>query len=198
MKKIFKSMIIGLVLCFVFTLIPFEGECKAISDKVLRIHILANSDSKEDQNLKLKVRDAIVSEGEEILQGVTSKEDAKELVSRNIERFEKVAQNTITENGYTYPVTVELTNMHFNTRYYNNISMPAGFYDALRVKIGNADGKNWWCVMFPSLCIFSVSKTETLEDNLSENQYKIVTSNNDFKFKFKIVEFFSWICDSFS
>ena len=87
--------------------------------------------------------------------------------------------------------------MYFDTRHYGNITMPGGFYDALRVKIGKAEGKNWWCVMFPSLCIYSVSKTETLEENLSDGEYKIISSKNEYQYRFKIVEIFTGICNFF-
>ena len=168
MKRLFRSVIFALTFCFILMLVPFEGQCREISDKVFRVHILANSDSEADQKLKLRVRDALVNAGEEILKDVDSKEEAERLIEKNIPKLKSIAENVVFQNGYDYPIDLEITNMYFDTRHYGNITMPGGFYDALRVKIGKAEGKNWWCVMFPSLCIYSVSKTETLEENLSD------------------------------
>ncbi len=198
MKRLFKSVIFALVLSFVLTLIPFEAECREISDKVFRVHILANSDREADQKLKLMVRDALVNAGEEILKDIDTKEEAEALIEKHIPRLKSIAEKVISENGYNYPVELEITNMYFDTRYYGNITMPGGFYDALRVKIGKAEGKNWWCVMFPSLCIYSVSKTETLEENLSKDEYKIISSDTQYQYRFKIVEIFTGICNFFT
>ena len=197
MKRLFRSVIFALTFCFILMLVPFEGQCREISDKVFRVHILANSDSEADQKLKLRVRDALVNAGEEILKDVDSKEEAERLIKKNIPKLKSIAENVVFQNGYDYPVDLEITNMYFDTRHYGNITMPGGFYDALRVKIGKAEGKNWWCVMFPSLCIYSVSKTETLEENLSEGEYKIISSENEYQYRFKVVEIFTGICNFF-
>lgn len=197
MKRLFRSVIFALTFCFILMLVPFEGQCREISDKVFRVHILANSDSEADQKLKLRVRDALVNAGEEILKDVDSKEEAERLIEKNIPKLKSIAENVVFQNGYDYPVDLEITNMYFDTRHYGNITMPGGFYDALRVKIGKAEGKNWWCVMFPSLCIYSVSKTETLEENLSDGEYKIISSENEYQYRFKIVEIFTGICNFF-
>ena len=197
MKRLFRSVIFALTFCFILMLVPFEGQCREISDKVFRVHILANSDSEADQKLKLRVRDALVNAGEEILKDVDSKEEAERLIEKNIPKLKSIAENVVFQNGYDYPIGLEITNMYFDTRHYGNITMPGGFYDALRVKIGKAEGKNWWCVMFPSLCIYSVSKTETLEENLSDGEYKIISSENEYQYRFKIVEIFTGICNFF-
>lgn len=197
MKRLFRSVIFALTFCFILMLVPFEGQCREISDKVFRVHILANSDSEADQKLKLLVRDALVNAGEEILKDVDSKEEAERLIEKNIPKLKSIAENVVFQNGYDYPIDLEITNMYFDTRHYGNITMPGGFYDALRVKIGKAEGKNWWCVMFPSLCIYSVSKTETLEENLSDGEYKIISSENEYQYRFKIVEIFTGICNFF-
>ena len=197
MKRLFRSLIFALTFCFILMLVPFEGQCREISDKVFRVHILANSDSEADQKLKLLVRDALVNAGEEILKDVDSKEEAERLIEKNIPKLKSIAENVVFQNGYDYPVDLEITNMYFDTRHYGNITMPGGFYDALRVKIGKAEGKNWWCVMYPSLCIYSVSKTETLEENLSDGEYKIISSENEYQYRFKIVEIFTGICNFF-
>ena len=114
--------------------------------------------------------------------------------------FQKIAQQTILDNGYNYSVKININNFYFPTKNYGDISLPAGIYDALRVEIGNACGKNWWCVMFPSLCFIDISSgivdetsKELLENNLSHESYNIVsnTSNTGIKFKFKLLELFA-------
>lgn len=198
MKKIFKSIVVGFLVAALFVFVPFEGECREISTQVFRVHILANSDIEEDQNLKLRVRDAVIAYGETIFQNVHSKDEAMAIVEENLEQFILVAENTIREYGYNYPVTAAVKNICFDTRYYGDITMPGGFYDALQIKIGDAHGKNWWCVMYPSLCIYSASDSDTLDEKLSDNQYNIISSENKFEFRFKVVEIFNSILDFFT
>ena len=183
-------MCVAFVFLFIFAMIPFEGECRSISDNVLRVHILANSDSKEDQALKLKVRDALLSQGEFLYSDAHSKEEAQRITSDNLDYFARLAHNTLKENGYDYPVSAQMANVCFDTRHYDNITMPGGYYDALQIKIGKAQGKNWWCVMYPSLCIGAAAGSDTLENKLTTDQYTIVNSHDKYVFKFKIVELF--------
>lgn len=171
-----------------------------ISNSVFRLHVLANSDSKEDQNLKYLVRDSLLDYMNTLCEGITSKEDAVTLLTTQKDNFENIALKVIRENGYDYTVKINIGTFNFPTKTYGDISLPAGMYDALRVEIGNANGKNWWCVMFPSLCFIDISSgvvgedsKELLEDNLSEESYNIVsnTSNSGIKFKFKLLELFA-------
>lgn len=196
------------ILLLVFLLVLFVGFCAVsyvqavtenISDNVFRLHVIANSDSDEDQNLKYIVRDEVLKYVKTIAGDVTSKEELISIVSKNLDNIKKVAEDTVVNNGYNYPVTVEIGNFDFPTKTYGDISFPAGFYDALRVKIGAAAGKNWWCVMFPPLCFVDIStgivddtSKQTLKDDLSEESYDIVSSNDDtIHFKFKILEMFN-------
>lgn len=197
MKRVFKSIIVGVLCAMFLSLIPFEAKCREISSQVFRIHILANSDSKEDQQLKLSVRDRIVEASEELLSDVHSKEEAMNVVSCNLDYLQSVAHDEIKRCGYDYSVTVDIKNLWFDTRYYGSITMPGGFYDALQIRIGEAKGKNWWCVMYPSLCLFTAAKTETVEEKLSEDQYEIVSSEEGFEFRFKVVELFTGFCNLF-
>ncbi len=197
MKRVFKSIIVGVLCAMFLSLIPFEAKCREISSQVFRIHILANSDSKEDQQLKLSVRDRIVEASEELLSNVHSKEEAMNVVSCNLDYLQSVAHDEIKRCGYDYSVTVDIKNLWFDTRYYGSITMPGGFYDALQIRIGEAKGKNWWCVMYPSLCLFTAAKTETVEEKLSEDQYEIVSSEEGFEFRFKVVELFTGFCNLF-
>ncbi|MBQ1978159.1 MAG: stage II sporulation protein R, partial [Ruminococcus sp.] len=104
----------------------------------------------------------------------------------------------ILSEGYDYDVSAKIDNIYFDTRYYEDVTMPGGYYDALQIRIGEAKGKNWWCVMYPSLCLFSASKSETLDSDLSTKQYEIVKSEGEYEFRFRILEIFYSIIDFFS
>lgn len=198
-----KFFIIFLLLA-IFILLSANSYVNAISsniaDGVFRLHVIANSDSVEDQNLKYKVRDALLDYMNSICSDVSSKEDAMNIASEHLEDFKAIAENVIYENNYTYPVSVEIGKYDFPTKNYGDVSIPAGIYDALRVKIGKASGKNWWCVMFPPLCFVDVSSgivpnesKELLQENMSTEEYDLITNssnNSDLNFKFKIVELF--------
>lgn len=171
-----------------------------ISSSVFRLHVLANSDTAEDQNLKYLVRDSLLDYMNNLCKGIKSKEDAINLVTEHKKDFEDIALKVISENGYDYSVKINIGNFYFPTKTYGDISLPAGMYDALRVEIGKASGQNWWCVMFPSLCFIDISSgivnnesKELLEENLSDESYNIVsnTSNVSIKFKFKLLELFA-------
>ena len=169
-----------------------------ISKNVFRLHVLANSNSEEDQNLKYKVRDSLISYMNSLCADVNSKSEAIEIAESHVDEFKQIALDVIKENGYNYNVEIEIGNFEFPTKQYGDISFPAGFYDALRVKIGKAEGQNWWCVMFPPLCFVDVTSgvvpedsKENLQENLSDEDYSIVSQDDAVtKFKFKIVELF--------
>lgn len=171
--------------------------CRDISNAVFRLHVIANSDSEEDQSLKLIVRDKVLEYMSSISNGLESKEELRILLNDNLPILEKVAKQTIKENGYDYDVSLEIGNFSFPTKKYGDITLPPGYYDALRIKIGNASGQNWWCVMFPPLCFVDVStgvvpeeSKKIIKENLSEEEYNLISanSNSNTQFKFKIVE----------
>ena len=171
-----------------------------IANSVFRLHVIANSDSREEQDLKYKVRDSLINYMNSICANCENKQDAINLVTEHKDDFKQIALDTIKDNGYSYDVNISIGNFSFPTKDYGDISLPAGFYDALRVEIGEAKGQNWWCVMFPPLCFVDVSSgvvpeesKEELEDNLSEEEYALVSNDSDTKiqFKFKILEFFN-------
>lgn len=191
MKILLKSVCLGLVMTIALSLIPFAERCQDISDKVFRVHILANSDSEEDQELKLCVRDAVIAESEELLCNVHDKSQAMSVISDNLDLLGDRALEVIAENGYDYDVRLSVTNMYFDTRYYDDITMPSGYYDALRIRIGKAEGKNWWCVMYPSLCLYSEGKSDSLKDKMTNDEYAIISSDGKYEFRFKILEFFN-------
>ena len=200
-KIIEKAICLALALSELFSFTGFAAACSGISDSVLRLHILANSDSEEDQALKLKVRDRLLTESAGMLDGVSSRGDAEAVVREKLPELKAAAEDEIRRQGYDYQVKVELTNMYFTTRQYNTVSLPAGRYDALRVSIGAAEGKNWWCVIFPQMCLPTAGEKQELEDVLDAEQMDIVEDggqNSGYEVKWKCLEFFeqlrSWLC----
>ena len=168
-----------------------------IADSVFRLHVIANSDSDVDQNLKYTVRDNLLEYMNELCVNCSTKEEAISIAQQNIESFKQIALDTIKNEGFDYSVNVCIGNFEFPTKHYGDISLPAGYYDALRVEIGEAKGQNWWCVMFPPLCFTDVSSgivpeesKEDLEETLTDEEFSIVSDNDSFdiKVKFKILE----------
>ena len=195
----FKRIFILIFLFIIYTCICAFSYTNAvfssISDNVFRLHVIAASDSDEDQALKYIVRDSVLQYINEITKGLESKDQIIDAVSNNTKEIKRIAEETIHTNGYDYTVEIEIGNFEFPTKTYGDVSFPAGYYDALRIKIGKAEGQNWWCVMFPPLCFVDVSSgivpeesKQVLEENLSEEEYNLV-SNEDYAVKFKIVEF---------
>ena len=191
MKKFEIAMVLGFVLSVMLTsLFSFASDCSAVRGEVLRLHILANSDSDTDQELKLKVRDRVLEETGELFSGAKSLETAQNLAKENLEKIVAVAQDEITQNGFDYGVTASLVTMYFDTRHYDSYTLPAGMYDAVRIEIGKAEGKNWWCVMFPPICVGSAIDQNELEEILSEKGEEIIEGTQKYRFKFYIVELF--------
>lgn len=151
MKRIICALCIGFF-CILALNLDFEATEAALANSVIRLHVLANSDSKEDQALKLKVRDRIIAEMEHMFDSSGDIDAARETVEQNIEAIREIAADEIQKNGYNYDVSVDLGMSEFPTKEYGSIVLPAGSYEALKINIGNAKGKNWWCVLFPPLC----------------------------------------------
>lgn len=201
MKKIKKILIVFnlFIIYLLFSIFSYSNATSSeISDTVFRLHVIANSDTLEDQNLKYLVRDKLIEYMNSISGDISTKEEAISLAKNNKDNFYNIAKQVIKDNGYNYDVNVEIGNFSFPTKTYGDISLPAGFYDALRVKIGNASGKNWWCVMFPSLCFVDVSNgivpetsKEKLQSTMQEENYNLISSDEmEYKLKFKLVEMF--------
>ena len=167
------------------------GEQTALSEKVVRLHVLANSDSQEDQALKLRVRDRVLAETETLLESSTDRNEAERRLTAALPELERLAAEEITESGYDYTVSVRLEETAFPTRTYDGFTLPAGEYLALRVLIGAAEGQNWWCVAFPPLCAAaSEDVAETaLAAGLSEGQVGLITEENQgYELRLKSVE----------
>lgn len=186
-------------LCLVLVILISISFCKTernLSDNLLRMHIIANSDSKADQQTKLKVRDSILNEMGKELSSFPTASYAKVNVSKKLDKIKTIAQNTLIQEGIKEDVKVSLENTYFPRKSYHDITLPKGNYDALRVEIGNAKGQNWWCVMFPPLCFADCATGEIKEDdkeklksNLPKSEAELITSDkNSIKVKFKLYE----------
>lgn len=165
----------------------------SLENDVVRLHILANSDSYDDQLLKYAVRDAVLEKGSVYFENIFSCEDAKAAAKGCLPALEEIARETVAEKGYDYTVTAEFEKIPFNERVYENVTMPAGVYDAVRINIGNAEGQNWWCVMYPPLCLPAASEEDT-DEYFTEDEKEMLTKPQKFRCKLKFLE---WIEDMF-
>ena len=187
-RRLLRAGIGGLVLCLLISLCGFYGRCTGVRESVVRLHILANSDSDEDQALKLKVRDAVVEAAAGWLDGAENADEALTMAQERLPELKAVAQQTVTDAGYDYPVDATLCTMYFTTRQYETVTLPAGVYEAVRFTIGSGEGKNWWCVVYPPLCAGAAMQRKTLDDVLDSEQVAMVTDGERFEVRFKVVE----------
>ena len=200
-----KYSILILFLLFLYIAVCAFSYVNAVSydiaDSVFRLHVIANSDSKEDQDLKYIVRDNVLNFMNDICKDAKSKKEAIDIANKHKDDFKRIALDTINKNGFNYDVAVEIGNFSFPTKTYGDISLPSGYYDALRIKIGEAKGQNWWCVMFPPLCFVDVSSgivpdssKEVMKNDLSSEEFSLISNEDgatDISFKFKLIEFFN-------
>lgn len=172
----------------------------SISGKLIRFHVIANSDSEEDQRLKLKVKDEVIKYLIPMLEKCTTIEESRQLLESNDDKIKAIAERVIKENGYNYEVNSELSRVNFPVKTYGPITLPQGNYEAYRILIGKASGENWWCVMFPPLCFIDITKGEVAEEKtleqmkgvLSEEELEYVNNDSEnIQFKFKIVEIYN-------
>ena len=183
------SLLIALIICGVLNINAFSQQCESIREKMLRMHVIANSDSEEDQQLKLKVRDAVLLAGEKVFDGSITATEAKEKITPYIDYLENTALETIKNEGFDYNVKITVEKEYFNTRTYeNSVTLPAGYYTAVKVIIGEGKGQNWWCVMFPPMCLPTAVAECEISDVLTDDETEIVTETDKYKFRFKIVE----------
>lgn len=204
----FKDLILRFFIVFfllaIFIFISAKSYSKVmfknISNNFLRLHVIANSDSTEDQILKYKIRDSVIAFLNPLFKDVTSKAEAVDILYNHKEEISKLASEISKSMGYNYDIKVNIGNFYFPTKEYTQVTLPQGFYDALKIEIGEAHGQNWWCVMYPSLCIidtkncsFSSESNKLLKENLGTEEYSIITNSNkstDLKIKFKLIELF--------
>ena len=167
------------------------GSQSALAGRVVRLHVIAHSDSGADQALKLRVRDAVLAAAAPCLEGAADRQAAEALLSAHLEELADAGAAAVTEAGYSYPVTVSLSDSWFPTKAYDSFSLPAGTYRALRVVIGDGAGQNWWCVVFPPLCFGTVTEfaDAAAVAGLSEDQISLITAGDGgYVLKFRLVE----------
>jgi len=159
--KRYEGLFLGFLFLFavLFESLFSTGQAvTTVEDSVIRLHILANSDSEEDQALKLIVRDRLLKEGENLFPKVSSREEAEQILLQNLPRLQNAARETVALEGYCYPVALSLQNCGFETRQYDGFSLPKGDYLSLQVVIGAGEGRNWWCILYPPLCLSAAGK----------------------------------------
>ena len=166
-----------------------ELKYEDIADKIIRFHVLANSDSEEDQKLKLKIRDEVVKYISSKLSDSKNIDDAREIILENKEQMESIAIKVIKDNGFDYEVKSVLSRENFPDKVYGDLIFPQGEYEAYRILIGSAKGQNWWCVMFPPLCFVDETKNVVDSTDIKENIKQEDSSEKKIKFKFKLFEF---------
>ena len=197
-KILLSVTAIAISIYMAFSCTYFTASAGTVKEDVVRLHILANSNSEIDQEVKLKVRDALLETNASILSDSVTKENAKEHFESSKDILLKTAKKTLKENGFNYNVKITLQEEYFNTRTYGNLTFPAGQYTALKVVLGEGEGKNWWCVMFPPLCVPAADGLETNEttaDYLTQSGEKIVNGGEKYIIKFKLLEIYEELRD---
>lgn len=180
----------ALIFSMIFSLAGFEAKCNELRNNILRLHIIANSDSEEDQFIKLEIRDKLLTASNGLFESAGNKEQAIKTVNDNTDVFIYAAQSVLKEYGKNQPVSIDVGRAYFDTREYENFTLPAGEYDAVRVLIGKAEGKNWWCVMFPSMCIPAAEKEHKLTEAVDPLSAEIAENAPRYEMRFKIVEWY--------
>lgn len=172
---------------------------QGISHKIIRFHVIANSDSDADQALKLKVKEAVVNYTSELLCNSKSISETEDLLSSHTNDIISIANKVISENDYDYPVTAEITDTYFPTKSYGSYTFPPGTYRAFQIKIGEAKGKNWWCVLYPPLCFIDIShgtvnpeSEELLKETLTTDEFQAVSDEYTVKYRFKYLTFLNY------
>ena len=194
-KKMFSrraaelSAVVGLKCAIFASMAHFEAACDDLRQNVLRLHIIANSDSEEDQAVKLLVRDKILAESSDIFAGETELEKAEEKAAEGLDEFCKTAEEVLSENGFSYGASVEIGDSYFETREYEDFTLPAGNYRSLIIKLGAAKGKNWWCVIFPAVCVPAATEA-SLSDSTSSTSAEIAEHPQKNIMRFNTVEIY--------
>lgn len=190
-KKIRISLIFGLICAICLSFFNFNLLCDDLRQNVLRLHIIANSDSEADQELKLKIRDAILSETGSLFANSQSLEEANLQTEQHLKNFEDIANRVINESGFGYDATATIGERFFETRHYENFTLPAGNYRSLIINLGESKGKNWWCVIYPTVCLPAASGD--LRDTVNNKSAHIAEHSERYIIRFKIVEIFEKI-----
>jgi len=199
-KKIVWYILVGMNVCLLLLMgMQYEKRQRiqeSIAGKVLRFHVLANSDEVYDQELKLKVRDAVGAQMAELLSDAKSREECEQIIQRELDEIARTAQSVIKEEGYSYEAETFLREVQFPVKTYGDYTFPAGKYEALEVVIGEGEGHNWWCVMYPNMCfagsvyeVVDEDAAEALQEVLSPEEYEKVLASGDYEVQFKYLTF---------
>lgn len=211
MDRKHKMMVAGAAAVLIVTgvLMYFYGEAtkgqqrqRAIAEEIIRLHVVANSDSEEDQQLKLKVKETIVTYLRGEMKNATTVDEARQAIRDNLPEIEEIANEKMQNEGFDYTAKASLGECYFPVKEYGDLTFPAGDYEALRVHLGAGEGKNWWCVMYPSLCfvdsVYQVvpdSSKEELKKSLTEEDYEsLLDGGEDVTYSFKIWEWLKNLC----
>lgn len=182
-----RALVCGFVLAALCSFFPFAAACGQLPQDVVRLHVVANSNGAEDQAVKLLVRDAVLEEAARWYQGAGSMEEASSQLCTHLQSIAGAARQVLGEQGVGYSATAQMTEMYFPTRDYGDFRLPAGRYRTLRVTLGEGAGKNWWCVVFPSLCLPAATQEEALL-TLPEGERQVVEGGQEVQVKLKAVE----------
>lgn len=189
-KKILNISLICGLLCSIFlSLANFNVSCDGLRSNLLRLHIIANSDSEQDQQLKLEIRDAILENSYELFEKALNTNEAIHEAECAIPRLEEIANNVIKENGFSYKAVATVGDSYFETREYENFTLPAGTYKSLIITVGEGKGKNWWCVLFPTICLPSAGEN-SIASVAGEDCAQIAENPQKFIMRFKAVEIY--------
>ncbi len=188
-RNIELSILFALIFSVLLSFLRFDAACADIKSNVVRLHIIANSDSDLDQSLKLKVRDAILKETGELFDSNENYDTALSVCQENLSVFEEIADNVIKENGFSYKSEAEIGDTYFETRVYDTFTLPAGTYKSLNIRLGKAEGKNWWCVVFPAVCIPAAANTD-LSESVGNDGVEITSNAPKYVAKFKAIEIY--------
>ena len=196
-KNIELGILIGLICAIALSFARFEVRCDELRQNVLRLHIIANSDESEDQNLKLRVRDEILKNSTDVFKNCNTTEEAIITAGDNIEKISEIANKVIKENGFDYEASASVGDTYFDTRVYDDFTLPAGTYKSLIVNLGEGKGKNWWCVVFPCVCVPSATDA-SLSDSVSLEAAQTAENASKYEIRFKSVEIYEQIKKLFS
>lgn len=205
-KKLFLSVLIGVIATLTLEFVNYKNTPdtddlrQSVSEKILRLHVIANSDSDADQAVKLKVKDAVVTYLKNCMGNDISLSDAKNIILENEDKIIDLCKKVLSENNFNYDVSMEITNCYFPIKTYGDISLPEGNYNALRITLGSASGKNWWCILYPPLCFVDVSygivpddSKKELKSILNDDEYALISGDEEISFRFKYLTFLNFL-----
>lgn len=186
--KIECAAFFAFIICITVSTYNLNRSCDGIRQGVLRLHVIAASDSDYDQQIKLMLRDEMLKKGKEIFSGSETKKQAEEKINNGISVLQKTAESFLKSKNYPYDVSVGIENCYFPTRKYDSFVLPAGYYDALRVVIGEGKGQNWWCVMFPALCLPAAKDCKNDFDGILTSEQISIISEEKYEIRLWLVE----------